>query len=75
MAKRHPKKDLAKAIEAAEADGWVWSKNPGGGHVHSYLACPHCGQRIGIASTPRNSSTAAKDIRRRMRRHQSFHQH
>ena len=69
MAKRHPKKDLAKAIGAAEADGWVWSKNPGGGHVHSEIRCPHCGFALRIVSTPRNPSTAAKHLSRQVRRH------
>ena len=75
MAKRHPKKDLAKAIEAAEADGWVWEKNAAGGHVHSFIRCPLCGRRIQIYSTPRNAGDAARDLPRQMRRHRrSFHE-
>ncbi|WP_082488541.1 hypothetical protein [Duganella sp. Leaf61] len=71
MARRsHPKKEVEQAIQYAEDHGW--RVTVGGSHAWGKLYCPHndsecrCGIFCitSIWSTPRNTMSHARDIRR-----------
>ncbi|HEU5315665.1 MAG TPA: hypothetical protein VFX49_06110 [Chloroflexota bacterium] len=62
---RHPKKEVAEAIEYAESRGW--RRRAGNGHVWATLYCPHAapdGCKIRVHSTPQDPGSHAKRIRR-----------
>jgi hypothetical protein len=67
---RHPNKEVELALQYAEAHGW--RIEVGGSHAWGKLYCPYndkecrCGEFCiaSIASTPRNPSSHAKQIRR-----------
>ncbi|MDH3615044.1 MAG: hypothetical protein OEQ90_01095 [Gammaproteobacteria bacterium] len=68
--KRHPKKEVEKAIRYAEEFGW--RIEVGGSHAWGKMYCPYnekecrCGAFCiaSISSTPRNAANHAKQIRR-----------
>ncbi|MCW8840368.1 MAG: hypothetical protein OQK96_05280 [Gammaproteobacteria bacterium] len=67
---KHSKKDVELALQYAEACGW--RIEVGGGHAWGKLFCPYndqecrCGEFciVSVASTPRNPSTHARQLRR-----------
>ena len=69
MRQRHPDKDVEKALQFAEANGWTVAKRKGGaGHAWGRAICPDDSCSVAIWSTPRNSGDHANDIRRAIRR-------
>ncbi|MFI5457811.1 MAG: hypothetical protein ACHRXM_20415 [Isosphaerales bacterium] len=61
--RRHPHKDIEKAIQHAESRGW--RVQVGGSHAWGFLLCPEQsrdGCRISVWSTPRNPTAHAGDI-------------
>jgi DNA-binding transcriptional regulator YiaG len=58
-------KDLVPIVREAMADGWKLSRG-GGGTGH--WALTRTGQRVGFASTPRNSGDAASQLRQHLAR-------
>lgn len=68
--KRHPNKDIEKAIVYAEQSGW--HIEVGGSHAWGKMYCPNndqdcrCGEFCitSINSTPKNPDTHARQIRR-----------
>jgi len=63
---RHPKKDVAKALEAA---GETFTVRPMKGHAWGFLICDVCGQKMSIWSTPKSPSSHAKRIREFITKH------
>ncbi len=71
MAKRktHPNKELERAIQYAESQGWRYKKVGGSAHAWGRLLCPlkdREGCSMFVWSTPRNPETHAKRIRKRI---------
>ena len=62
---RHPNKEIEAAVKYAEQHGWIFIHS--NAHAFGHLRCP-AGQRQGcqtpIWSTPRNTFTHARKIRR-----------
>lgn len=65
--KRHPHKEIRKALDEAEAAGLTIIETSG--HTWGYVRCA-CGQRIAVYSTARNPEHGAKLIRQFIRNHQ-----
>ena len=63
---RHPKKDVAKALDAA---GDTFTIGQLKGHAWGFLRCEVCGQKMSIWSTPKNPSNPAKRITEFIRKH------
>lgn len=74
----HPNKDINLVIQEAVDLGWTFEPAKGGGHSVGFLKCPHVdsgeqcrgGQycRMAVYSTPRNPTTAAKQIATKVKR-------
>lgn len=64
----HPKKEIRAALDDAD-DAGLNVVATTAGHRWGYVACPTCGQRLSIWSTPRNAEDHAKDIRRFTAKH------
>ena len=70
MRRKHPKKEVERALDYAERHGW--RVGVGGSHCWGKLYCPandmkcRCGEfcRVSIWGTPRNPGTYARQIRR-----------
>jgi hypothetical protein len=63
--KRHPNKDIRKAIEEATGQGWIVEVSKG--RSARRWGCIRCGSRqckVTINSTPREPETYAKRIRK-----------
>lgn len=68
MAKKHPDKDIKKAIKYAESKGWTVISSDG--HAWGKLKCPYNDSEcrggmyclVSVYSTPRNPTTHAKQI-------------
>jgi hypothetical protein len=65
MARRHPDKDIRKALALARDAGW--SFEAGRGHRFGTLSCGE-GCDLAVWSTPRNPTTHAKRIRETLER-------
>jgi hypothetical protein len=63
--RRHPNKDIRKALAVARTAGWHYET--GAGHRHGTLRCGS-GCVIAVWSTPRNPTTYAKRIREAIER-------
>jgi hypothetical protein len=63
--RRHPNKDIRKALKLARDTGW--SFEAGKGHRFATLRCD-AGCEVAVWSTPRNPSTHAKRIREAIER-------
>jgi hypothetical protein len=67
--RRHPKKDIEKALAVARKAGWTVIPKSSG-HNWGVAYCPATGKRrcrMSIASTPRNPSDVASRLRRIVR--------
>jgi hypothetical protein len=60
---RHPKKEIAKALDAAAAAGFSVEEIHRG-HRWGRVVCPGCGEACSAYSTPRVPEHNAKQIRR-----------
>jgi hypothetical protein len=60
MARRHPDKDIRKALKLALDAGWSFEEAKG--HRFGTLRCGY-GCKVGIWSTPRNPTAHAKRVR------------
>lgn len=69
---KHPQPAVEKAIQYAEAHGWVYKASGRSAHAWGSLLCPHndkacrCGRfcRSSVWSTPRNADHFAEQVRR-----------
>jgi hypothetical protein len=63
--RRHPKKQVEKALVYAEEYGWMVTTSSGrAAHAWGMLRCPDGSHRQSIYSTPRSADNLAKLIRR-----------
>jgi len=65
--KKHPNKEIEKAILYAEQNGWTYKDSGKSAHAWGRLRCPlHTreGHQMSIWSTPRNAHNHAQQIRR-----------
>ena len=68
--RRHPKKDIEKALAIARKAGWTVIPKSSG-HSWGVMYCPATGRgacRKFIASTPRNPGDYSRDLRETVRR-------
>jgi len=65
ISRRHPNKEIRKALELARQSGW--NLQAGNGHRFGTVRCG-AGCAVAIWSTPRNPSTHAKRIREALAR-------
>ena len=65
---KHPDKDIEKALQIAEGEGWRVEKASGGSaHPWGRIYCPlntRMGCRMSIWSTPRSTTNHARQIQR-----------
>ncbi len=59
---RHPKKDVEKALQYGEKDGWIVEQTASG-HKWGKVQCGH-GCKVLVWSTPKNPGNHAKAIRK-----------
>lgn len=67
MAKKHPNKHIAQAIQYALKKGWTIKEAGNSAHAFGILLCPsqsRSGCKISIFSTPRNPENHAKQIKK-----------
>lgn len=68
--KKHPNKEIEKAIQYAESKGWRYKKAGQSAHAWGRLLCPF-GERDGCSlsvwSTPRNADVHAEQIKKRVK--------
>jgi hypothetical protein len=65
--RRHPKKDVERALKEAEAVGWSVQAKRKTGHAWGTMTCPATRWErcvFSVYSTPRSPGDHAKDIRR-----------
>jgi hypothetical protein len=63
--KRHPKKDVEKALQLAEEKGWtVTETSSRRGHSWGRIVCPTGEHKAWVYSTPKNPGTHAKQIQK-----------
>lgn len=60
--RRHPKKDIEAALQAAEAAGWVVEEIHRG-HRWGIARCPAAEHVVAVWSAPRDPATLGKRIR------------
>ena len=68
--KKHPNKDIEKALKHAESKGWTVEKHNGSGHCWGVMYCPTNNKCRGgknctksIWSTPAVAQNHAKDLK------------
>lgn len=74
--RRHPDRDIEKALQYGEQHGWRIHVSSGHAHAWGGMYCPdeclRCGRpkhrMLSVASTPRNALDHAADLRRSVRR-------
>jgi hypothetical protein len=70
----HPKKEVREALgDADAADGFEIEDTSDRGHGWGCVRCKRCGQRFSVWTTPKSTSTHAKQILQFMRRHERRH--
>lgn len=65
--KKHPNKEIERAVKYAENLGWRYLKSGGSAHAWGRLLCPLSereGCQMSIWSTPKDADSHAKQIRR-----------
>lgn len=68
---RHQKKEVAKALDGAESNGFAIQPVHNKGHLWGKLICLTCDDAsFGIWSTPKNETTHAKQIAKFRLKHQ-----
>jgi hypothetical protein len=63
---RHPKKEVADAVEKLRDGGW--RVEPRSGHVWGRAYCPHGCCQISVNSSPQNAGNHAKKLARALER-------
>lgn len=68
---RHPKKEIADALDGAETSGFT-IQEVHNGHLWGHLICNTCGRpngKLAINCSPKSNGTAAKRIAQFRRKH------
>lgn len=59
---RHPKKDVEKALQFAEAQGWIVTTKSG--HAWGQMRCPAGDHQAFVWGTPKNPTVHAKQLQK-----------
>lgn len=67
---RHPNKEIEKAIQEAESNGWYYKPSGNSAHAWGRLYCPlnnREGCMMSIWSTPKSANNHANQIRQKIK--------